>query len=337
MSAVSAPKPKSGGRSLPWSEFLVLNGRHQAVGAILFDPSGRLLLVLERMRGEWSYPAGYVDRGEDHLQAVVQLNNANVCIVEATTGQKQNMSYKVAINGFGRIGRNAFKIASATPSSRSWPSTTSPPPTRWPTCSSTTPTTAPTTKKSATTSSTSSSAATRSASPPKKTRPCCPGKTWASTSSSSPPAASPRPKTPQTPAGRRQARRHLGPGQGRRRRHLRLGVNEHDSSPPTVISNASCTTNCITPVGRGHRGKVWHRESHDDHRPQLHRQQALQDAPAKDLREGRNAAENIVPTTTGAATAAAKAFPALKGKFDGLSSASPPRGLNFRLHARDQA
>jgi 8-oxo-dGTP diphosphatase len=57
---------------LPWSEFLVLNGRHQAVGAILFDPSGRLLLVLERMRGEWSYPAGYVDRGEDHLQAVVR-------------------------------------------------------------------------------------------------------------------------------------------------------------------------------------------------------------------------------------------------------------------------
>ena len=51
--------------------------------------------------------------------------------------------------------------------------------------------------------------------------------------------------------------------------------------------------------------------------------QALQDAPKKDLREGRNAAENIVPTTTGAATAAAKAFPALKGKFDGLSVRVP--------------
>jgi len=51
--------------------------------------------------------------------------------------------------------------------------------------------------------------------------------------------------------------------------------------------------------------------------------QALQDAPSKDVREGRNAAENIVPTTTGAATAAAKAFPKLKGKFDGLSIRVP--------------
>lgn len=57
---------------MPWSEFLVLDGRRQAVGAILIEPGGRLLLVHERMRGEWSYPAGYVDRGENHLQAVVR-------------------------------------------------------------------------------------------------------------------------------------------------------------------------------------------------------------------------------------------------------------------------
>jgi glyceraldehyde 3-phosphate dehydrogenase len=51
--------------------------------------------------------------------------------------------------------------------------------------------------------------------------------------------------------------------------------------------------------------------------------QALQDAPSKDLREGRNAAENIVPTTTGAAIAVTKTLPQLEGKFDGLSIRVP--------------
>lgn len=51
--------------------------------------------------------------------------------------------------------------------------------------------------------------------------------------------------------------------------------------------------------------------------------QALQDAPKKDPREGRNAAENMVPTTTGAAIAVTKALPQLKGKFDGLSIRVP--------------
>ena len=51
--------------------------------------------------------------------------------------------------------------------------------------------------------------------------------------------------------------------------------------------------------------------------------QRLQDAPAKDLREGRNAAENIVPTSTGAAIAVTKALPGLAGKFDGISMRVP--------------
>jgi glyceraldehyde 3-phosphate dehydrogenase len=51
--------------------------------------------------------------------------------------------------------------------------------------------------------------------------------------------------------------------------------------------------------------------------------QALQDAPKKDLREGRNAAENIVPTSTGAAIAVAKTLPQLEGKFDGISMRVP--------------
>jgi len=51
--------------------------------------------------------------------------------------------------------------------------------------------------------------------------------------------------------------------------------------------------------------------------------QALQDAPKKDLREGRNASENIVPTSTGAAIAVAKVLPSLAGKFDGISMRVP--------------
>jgi len=51
--------------------------------------------------------------------------------------------------------------------------------------------------------------------------------------------------------------------------------------------------------------------------------QALQDAPKKDLREGRNAAENMVPTTTGAAIAVTKTLPQLEGKFDGVSVRVP--------------
>jgi len=51
--------------------------------------------------------------------------------------------------------------------------------------------------------------------------------------------------------------------------------------------------------------------------------QKLQDAPSKDLREGRNAAENIVPTSTGAATAVTQALPGLSGKFDGISMRVP--------------
>ena len=103
-----------------------------------------------------------------------------------------------------------------------------------------------------------------------------------------------------------------------------IGVNEGGIGKENVIiSNASCTTNNITPVA------VIIEELYGIEKAMMTTihsytaSQALQDAPKKDLREGRNAAENIVPTTTGAATAAAKAFPALKGKFDGLSVRVP--------------
>lgn len=103
-----------------------------------------------------------------------------------------------------------------------------------------------------------------------------------------------------------------------------LGVNEDQIETATeVISNASCTTNCITPVMavlESHFGieKALMTTIHS-----YTASQKLLDAPAKDLREARAAAENIVPTSTGASIAAAKALPSLAGKFGGLSVRVP--------------
>jgi len=104
-----------------------------------------------------------------------------------------------------------------------------------------------------------------------------------------------------------------------------IGVNEGDlGAQDEVVSNASCTTNCITPVAVIIEEKFGIEKALMTTIHSYTASQALQDAPiSKDLREGRNAAENIVPTSTGAATAAAKAFPKLKGKFDGLSVRVP--------------
>lgn len=104
-----------------------------------------------------------------------------------------------------------------------------------------------------------------------------------------------------------------------------LGVNEDKlkGDISDIVSNASCTTNCITPVMgvlESHFGidKAMMTTVHS-----YTASQKLQDAPAKDLREARNAAENIVPTTTGASIAAGEALPALKGRFGGMSVRVP--------------
>ena len=103
-----------------------------------------------------------------------------------------------------------------------------------------------------------------------------------------------------------------------------LGVNDDKIKTATdIVSNASCTTNCITPVMgvlESHFGieKAMMTTVHS-----YTASQRLQDAPAKDLREARAAAENIVPTTTGASIAAGKALPAIDGKFGGLSVRVP--------------
>ncbi len=103
-----------------------------------------------------------------------------------------------------------------------------------------------------------------------------------------------------------------------------VGVNEEAlGSSDTVISNASCTTNSIAPLVKIIDQKFGIAKAMMTTIHSYTASQVLQDAPSKDLREGRNAAENIVPTTTGAATAAAKAYTPLKDKFDGMSVRVP--------------
>jgi glyceraldehyde 3-phosphate dehydrogenase len=103
-----------------------------------------------------------------------------------------------------------------------------------------------------------------------------------------------------------------------------IGANEDKiTAADTIVSNASCTTNCITPVMVVLDQQFGVEKSLMTTVHSYTASQRLQDAPAKDLREARNAAENIVPTTTGASKAAARAYTPLKGIFDGMSIRVP--------------
>jgi glyceraldehyde 3-phosphate dehydrogenase len=103
-----------------------------------------------------------------------------------------------------------------------------------------------------------------------------------------------------------------------------LGANEDKiEGSSQVISNASCTTNSLGMVMAILDAEFGVEKALLTTVHSYTASQALQDAPSKDLREGRNAAENIVPTTTGAAIAVAKTLPQLEGKFDGLSIRVP--------------
>lgn len=103
-----------------------------------------------------------------------------------------------------------------------------------------------------------------------------------------------------------------------------IGANEDSLEGATeVISNASCTTNSLGAVMAVLDSAFGVEKSLLTTVHSYTASQALQDAPSKDLREGRNAAENIVPTTTGAAIAVTLTLPQLKGKFDGLSIRVP--------------
>ena len=103
-----------------------------------------------------------------------------------------------------------------------------------------------------------------------------------------------------------------------------LGVNDHVLGPGSnIVSNASCTTNCLAPVAkvlhdsfgieRGFMTTV-HAYTND---------QRLADVPHKDFRRARMAAQNLIPTTTGAARAVGKVLPELKGRLDGAAIRVP--------------
>lgn len=103
-----------------------------------------------------------------------------------------------------------------------------------------------------------------------------------------------------------------------------IGVNEDAlNAGDRVVSNASCTTNNITPIGAVIEENFGIEKAMMTTIHSYTASQVLQDAPAKDLREARSAAENIVPTTTGATIAAAQALPSLKDKFAGMSIRVP--------------
>ena len=103
-----------------------------------------------------------------------------------------------------------------------------------------------------------------------------------------------------------------------------LGANDDKLEEASkVISNASCTTNSLGAVMGILDSEFGVEKSMLTTVHSYTASQVLQDAPNKDLREGRNAAENIVPTTTGAAIATTLTLPQLKNKFDGLSIRVP--------------
>ena len=100
-----------------------------------------------------------------------------------------------------------------------------------------------------------------------------------------------------------------------------LGVNEYNEG--VVLSNASCTTNCITPVAAVIHAKFGITKAMMTTVHAYTDDQVLQDGSHKDLRRARAAAANIVPTSTGAAIATTEVIPQLKGMFDGIALRVP--------------
>ena len=103
-----------------------------------------------------------------------------------------------------------------------------------------------------------------------------------------------------------------------------LGVNDADLTPEAqLVSNVSCTTNCLAPIAKvlndafGIKSGIMttvHAYTND---------QSIADSPHSDLRRARHAAENIIPTSTGAAKAIGQVLPELDGKLDGMAMRVP--------------
>src|SRR3989440_5525834 len=110
-----------------------------------------------------------------------------------------------------------------------------------------------------------------------------------------------------------------------------LGVNEnvYDPARHHVISNASCTTNCLAPVAKVIHEKFGIRSAQMTTIHSYTNDQHLLDLPHKDLRRARAAALSMIPTSTGAAKAVALVLPELKGKFDGISVRVPTPNVSL--------
>ena len=110
-----------------------------------------------------------------------------------------------------------------------------------------------------------------------------------------------------------------------------LGVNENSYDPAAhhVISNASCTTNCLAPVAKVIHEKFGIRSAQMTTIHSYTNDQHLLDLPHKDLRRARAAALSMIPTSTGAAKAVALVLPELKGKFDGISVRVPTPNVSL--------
>src|SRR5216117_2733343 len=110
-----------------------------------------------------------------------------------------------------------------------------------------------------------------------------------------------------------------------------MGVNDekYDSAKHTIVSNASCTTNCLVPMVKVIRDTFGFKHASMVTIHSYTNDQQILDLPHKDLRRARAAALSIIPTTTGAAKATSLVIPEVKGKIDGISIRVPTPDVSF--------
>ena len=110
-----------------------------------------------------------------------------------------------------------------------------------------------------------------------------------------------------------------------------MGVNEdkYDAENHHVISNASCTTNCLAPFAKVLNDKFGIKRGMMTTIHSYTNDQQILDLPHKDYRRARAAAENMIPTSTGAAKAVALVLPELKGKLNGMAMRVPTPNVSI--------
>jgi glyceraldehyde 3-phosphate dehydrogenase len=112
-----------------------------------------------------------------------------------------------------------------------------------------------------------------------------------------------------------------------------LGVNsdKYDSAKHTIVSNASCTTNCLVPMVKVIRDNFGFKHGSMTTIHSYTNDQQVLDLPHKDLRRARAAALSMIPTTTGAAKATSLVIPEVKGKIDGTSVRVPTPDVSYTI------